>query len=61
MATKSDLSLFKSEIRNDLERIESRFDRRFIETEFRIITRLGFLVVSTMTIGVAVLTWLIKN
>lgn len=53
LATKSDLAVFQ-------ERIENRFERRFIETEFRIITRLGFLVVSTTTIAVAVLTWLIK-
>lgn len=30
------------------------------ETEFRIITRLGVLYVSTTTLAVGVLTWLIK-
>ncbi len=54
LATKSDLTISQ-------ERIESRFERRLIETEFRIITRLGFLTVSTVSIAVAVLTWLIKN
>ena len=52
-ATKSDLTLIQ-------ERIESRFERRLIETEFRIIARLGFLTVSTTSIAVAILTRLIK-
>ena len=30
------------------------------ESEFRIVTRLGFLMVSTVSVAVAVLTWLIK-
>jgi hypothetical protein len=30
------------------------------ESEFRLTTRLGFLLVSTVSIAVAVLTWLIK-
>jgi excinuclease UvrABC ATPase subunit len=53
LATKSDLTIFQ-------ERIEGRFERRLLESEFRITTRLGFLVISTTTIAVAVLTWLIK-
>ena len=39
---------------------ESHFERRLVETEFRLITRLGFLTVSTTSVAVAVLTWLIK-
>ncbi len=31
------------------------------ETEFRMVTRIGFLVVSTISIAVATLTWLIKT
>ena len=38
----------------------SQVDQRLIETEFRLMTRLGFLMVSTASISVAVLTWLIK-
>lgn len=30
------------------------------EAEFRVVTRIGFLVVSTVSIAVATLTWLIK-
>lgn len=67
LVTKSDLAVFK-------EQMDSRFvqvDNRFIqvhaeirsqvkESEFRVVTRLGFLMVSTVSIAVAVLTWLIK-
>jgi len=74
LATKSDIAVVRSEIsvlRNDFavsqERIENRIhqseertERRFIELEFRLITRLGLLTVSTTSIAVAVLTWLIK-
>lgn len=35
-------------------------DKRFVEFELRIITRLGFLMVSTTSIAVAFLAWLIK-
>ena len=57
---KNDLFSFKKDVASSIERLESRFERRLLETEFRLITRLGFLVVSTTTIAVAVLTWLIK-
>jgi hypothetical protein len=40
--------------------VESRFERRILESEFRLITRLGVLTVSTTSIAVAILTWLIK-
>lgn len=39
---------------------EQRFERRLVEMEFRLITRLGLLIVSTTTIAVSILTWLIK-
>jgi hypothetical protein len=38
-----------------------RFERRIVESDFRMLTRMGLLVVSTSTIVVAVLTWLIKT
>lgn len=64
----------KADFVNFQERIENRFvqTQQFIEnqikdvqaqakeTEFRLITRLGFLMVSVVSIAVAVLTWLIK-
>ena len=60
LVTKSDFAVFQ-------ERLESRFaqTQQLIrseakETEFRLITRLGFLVVSAVSIAVATLTWLIK-
>ena len=43
-----------------LTQFEERNERRFVEMEFRIVTRLGLLMVSTTSIAVAILTWLIK-
>lgn len=74
LVTKADLGLLKSDmdarfaqvdskfaqVDARFDRMEERFERRLIETEFRLLTRLGFLMVSTTTIAVAVLTWLIK-
>jgi hypothetical protein len=74
LVTKSDFAVFEERIENRFERIDNRFERieyRFTqsqqyiqsqikESEFRLITRLGFLTVSTVSIAVAVLTWLIK-
>lgn len=82
LATKSDLAVFKSDLKSELksdlavhfQRVESRLihfenrlaqseertDRRFVESELRIVTRLGFVVISTTSIAVAVMTWLIK-
>ena len=57
---KNELSVFHERIENRLSQFEERTDRRFIETEFRLVTRLGFLIVSTTSIAVAVLTWLIR-
>lgn len=48
------------QVQSQLTNLENRFDRRFLQTEFRLITRLGFLVVSTTTIAVTLLVWLIK-
>ncbi|MEK6554887.1 MAG: hypothetical protein AABZ31_06595 [Bdellovibrionota bacterium] len=45
---------------SDVDQKFSGIDQRFAEFELRILTRLGFLYVSTTSIAVAVLTWLIK-
>jgi hypothetical protein len=60
LVTKADFAVFQERIENRLTQFEQRTDKRFIETEFRLLTRLGFLMVSTTSIAVAVLTWLIK-
>lgn len=74
LVTKSDFALFQerldnrfAQVDNRFDQIDSRFDQmqqqvqsQFRESEFRIVTRLGFLTVSTVSIAVAVLTWLIK-
>lgn len=61
LVTKSDFAVFQ-------ERLETRFAQthqlirsEVKECEFRLVTRLGFLIISSMSIGVAVLTWLTKN
>ncbi len=67
LVTKGDFAIFQ-------ERFENRFVQNqhllqiqikeiqslLKESEFRLTTRLGFLTVSTVSIGVALLTWLIK-
>ena len=61
-AVEGDMNI-KSELVKINERMNERFasvDKQFVELEFRITTRLGLLVVSTTTIAVAVLAWLIK-
>lgn len=73
--TKGDFAVFQERLENRFSQIDNRFlqiDSKFAqiqqfivvtakETEFRVVTRLGFLVVSTTTIAVALLTWLIKT
>lgn len=68
LVTKSDFALFQERLDHRFLRIdqrfvemEQRFDQRFIEMEFKLVTRLGFLTVSSVSIAVAVLTWLIKT
>lgn len=71
LVTKSDFNIFQERFENRFIQIENRFENRFIqfqqqmqsqiqESEFRLTTRLGFLVVSSASIAMAVLTWLIK-
>lgn len=54
------LQTHQAQMNSQITQLENRVDRRFFETEFRLLTRLGFLVISTTTIAVALLTWLIK-
>ncbi len=67
LVTKSDFAVFQERIETRFERIENRFIQsqqhlqgQIKESEFRLITRLGFLTVSSVSIAVALLTWLIK-
>ncbi len=67
LVTKSDFAVFQERIETRFERVENRFvqSQHYIqsqikESEFRMITRLGFLTVSAVSIAVALLTWLIK-
>ena len=71
LVTKNDLAVvnerienrfiqFEGQIENRLSQLEERTERRFIESEFRLVARLGILMVSSITVGIAVLTWLIK-
>ncbi len=60
LVTKADFAVFKEQVDNRLALHEQKIDKQFIESEFRLLTRLGFLIVSTSSVSVAVLTWLIK-
>lgn len=56
VVTKGDFALFQ-------ERLDSRFtaiQNQIKESEFRLLTKLGFLTISSLSIAVALLTWLIK-
>lgn len=71
LVTKSDFAVFQERIDNRFIQMENHITHvqlnitnqihsQVKESEFRLITRLGFLTVSTVSIAVAVLTWLIK-
>ena len=53
-------SHLSQKIENQVYQLESRFDKKLLESEFRTTTRLGFLFVSSLSIAVAVLAWIIK-
>jgi hypothetical protein len=46
--------------KHDIELMKERIDTRFKEFELRVITRVGFITVSTVTLAVAFLAWLIR-
>lgn len=71
LVTKTDFAIFQERIENRFDsrfseishRIDKQFaetQKQFVEVESRLLTRLGFLIIGTVSIGVAVLTWLIK-
>ena len=71
LVTKSDFAVFQERFENKFSQLEQNFDFKLVqlqlstaslikESEFRTTTRLGFITVSSLTIAVAVLTWLIK-
>lgn len=47
-------------VENQIAVIEHHIDKKLLESEFRTQTRLGVLFVSSLSIAVALLTWLIK-
>lgn len=49
LVTKVDFAILQEQIKSQIK-----------ESEYRMVTRLGFLTISTASIAVAVLTWLIK-
>ena len=51
---------FQQTIEGRFQEQNQKTDKRMIEMEMRLLSRLGFLIVSTSTIAVALLTWLIK-
>jgi hypothetical protein len=56
LVTKNDFALFQEKLENRFVQVHSQIK----ESELRMTTRLGFMMVSTVSIAVAVLTWLIK-
>jgi hypothetical protein len=56
LVTKSDFAIFKEHI----DRKFGEIDHRFNVFELRIVVKLGLITVSSMTVAVALLTWLIK-
>ena len=56
LVSKSDFAVFR-------EHIDRRFaevDHRFEEVELRLVIKLGLITVSTTTVAVAILSWLIR-
>ena len=56
LVTKTDFALFQEKLENRFALIHMQIK----ETELRLTIRLGFIMVSTMSVAVAILTWLIK-
>ncbi len=60
LVTKSDLAVFKEQVDNRFMQVHAEIRSQVKESELRLLTRLGFMMVSTATITIAMLTWLIK-
>ena len=54
------LTQSETNFENRLTQSETTFDHKLKETEFRLMSRLGLLTISTVSIAVAILAWLIK-
>jgi hypothetical protein len=72
LVTKSDFAVFQERMENRSTQFEQRMESRFAhfqlqiqnqirESEFRLLTRLGALTISSLSIAVAMLAWLIKT
>lgn len=75
LVTKNDLAMVLEKIDSRFSKVDARFvelesrmdkrfaevDKRFAEFELRITTRLGLLTVSSVTVAVTILSWLIKT
>jgi len=60
LVTKSDFAVFQEQMKNQFTLQQQTMVALIKESEYRTVTRLGFLTISTVSIAVAVLTWLIK-
>lgn len=63
LVTKTDLLEFQQKIDNRFAQVDNKFlqiELRIKESEFRLLTKLGGLMVGGGTIAVAALAWLIK-
>jgi len=60
LVTKGDFAVFQERIDNRFSQFQSQIQMQIKESEFRMVTRLGLLTVSTASVAVAVLAWLIK-
>jgi hypothetical protein len=46
--------------KTDLYSLEQRIDHRFTQMEYRIVTKLGILVVATTTLAIALVSWIMR-
>ena len=60
LVTRADFAVFQERMDNRFAQTQQYVQNQVKESEFRLLTRLGFLTVSSVSIAVAVLTWLIK-
>lgn len=57
---KNDMANLRAESKNDLFNFKQEVAHQFTNLEYRIVTKIGVLVVTTVTLAVAFSTWLIK-
>lgn len=72
LPTKSDLSLLREQIENRQnqiqisidnldEKLTDKLERRLVENEYRIVTRLSVFTAGALSVAVSLLAWLIKS